>query len=340
LSRFWTQLCARFRDNPTVFSYTPAVEWSFPAGNLTWIPPKKQAGRLETEQGLFYWRAFLRARYGGKIADLNARYGTAFHDFTDVPVVDFQYDIKAKQYADPDAKVLDYQDFREWASKRYFKPQIAAIRRADPHHMVTISSHSRVSIGLWAGAARYFMGLSMPEQYDLVDYFAIHNNHTEGREKVQDVVRGSILAARFCDAFGRKPVVFEEFTYGSTDEQRCADGQAQMVLGTIGHASGWMNWYLQYPRDAGKDEDGYRSAVLDNEFKPTPWGLRAKALIRELQSADLSRKPARQVIDLNREKELVPRALGTQPTICRDWDKYDHPVDFRWPRNEWIDLPL
>ena len=102
LTRFWTQLCTRLRDNPTVFSYTPAVEWTFPAGNLTWIHPKKQAGRLETEQGLFYLRAFLRARYGGKIADLNARYGTAFRDFSDVPIVDFQYDFKTKKYADPE----------------------------------------------------------------------------------------------------------------------------------------------------------------------------------------------------------------------------------------------
>ena len=33
LSHFWTQLCVRLRDNPAVFSYSPAVEWNFPAGN-------------------------------------------------------------------------------------------------------------------------------------------------------------------------------------------------------------------------------------------------------------------------------------------------------------------
>ena len=49
---------------------------------------------------------------------------------------------------------MDYQDFREWASRRYLKPQIAAIRAADRRHMVTISNHSRCAIGLWEGAAR------------------------------------------------------------------------------------------------------------------------------------------------------------------------------------------
>ncbi|MBM4049621.1 MAG: hypothetical protein FJ279_31385, partial [Planctomycetes bacterium] len=340
LTRFWTTLCTRLRDNPTVFSYTPSVEWTFPAGNLTWTHPSKPWGRLETEQGLFYWRAFLRARHGGKIADLNARYGTAFGDFSEVPLVDFGYDAKTGRYADPDAKILDYQDFKEWASRRYFKPQMAAIRRADPNHLVTLSNHSRTSIGLWTGAARYFTGFSVPEQADLVDYFAVHENHTDAKQKAEDVVRGMILHARFCCAFGRKPVIFEEFTFGSQDEQKVADGQAQMVRGTVGHASGWMNWFLQFQHNEKAGNLPYRSAVLTDDFSPTAWGLRAKNLIRELQSADLSRQPAKTVIEVSREKELAPRALGTQPTVCRDWGKYVHPMDFRWPRNEWIDLRL
>ncbi|NOX56792.1 MAG: hypothetical protein GXP27_20595, partial [Planctomycetes bacterium] len=39
LVRFWTVLGKRLKNNPTVFSYTPAVEWTFPSGNLTWTPP-------------------------------------------------------------------------------------------------------------------------------------------------------------------------------------------------------------------------------------------------------------------------------------------------------------
>ena len=165
---------------------------TFPAGNLTWTPPDKQYGRLETAPGLFYWRAFLQARYHGSIAELNRAYGTAYDDFRAVPVVDYTYDLKLKRYADPEAKILDYQNFREWSSRRYFKPQIAAIRAADRRHMVTISNHSRCAIGLWEGAARYFVGFEVPEQSDLVDYLTTHDNESQSRlkpgETIEDVV--------------------------------------------------------------------------------------------------------------------------------------------------------
>ena len=68
--------------------------------------------------------------------------------FSAVPVVDYSYDSKTKRYADPAAKILDYQNFRERASCRYFKPQIAALRAANQRHLVTISNHSRRAIGL------------------------------------------------------------------------------------------------------------------------------------------------------------------------------------------------
>jgi hypothetical protein len=346
LCRFWKQLCERLRDNPAVFSYTPAVEWEFPAGNLSWTPSAQQQGRLESVLGLFYWRAFLQPRYHGSIAELNRAYGTAYEDFSSVPIVDFTYDAKQKRYADPEAKILDYQDFREWASRRYFKPQIAAIRAADRHHMVTISNHSRRAIGLWEGAARYFCGFEVPEQSDLVDYLTTHDNESQSRlrpgETVEDVVHGLALQCRFCDAFSRKPLVIEEFTFAAPDPNRVADCQARMVLGTIGHASGWMNWYIQFPHepDSADTPGADHSAILDDDLRPTPWGLRARDLIAQLHRSDLSRLSPKTTIKLDRQKELVPDTLGTQLRIVNDWGAYQHPVDFLWPSNQWIDLQL
>jgi hypothetical protein len=179
-----------------------------------------------------------------------------------------------------------------------------------------------------------------------VDYLTSHDNHSESELKpgqtVEDVIRGSILAMRFCNAFAKKPLIVEEFTFASPDPQKVADAQAKMVLGLVGHASGWMNWYLQYPHDPneadtpGKDH----SAILNDDFTPTPWGLRARGLVKELRSLDLSRKPAASVVETDRIKELVPHGLGTQITICGNWDKHRHPIDFRWARNEWIDMKL
>ncbi len=346
LCRFWSVLGARLRSNPTVFSYNVAVEWSFPAGNLTWTPPQKQYGRLVTEQGMYYWRAFLEARYAGRIADLNEAYQAQYASFQDVPIVDFGYDPARRRYASPDAMVLDYQNFREWASMRYFRPQIRALRKADPAHMVTIGNHSRRAIGLWPGAARYFIGFEPPEQSDLVDYLTTHDNHSESQLKpgqdIEYVVRTSIVRTRFCNARKLMPVIIEEYTYASPDPDRVARGQARMVLGTIGHASGWMNWYLQYPRKANsadmKGQD--RSAILDDELKPTPWGRKAREIARRLEQAELARQPAATTLSVDRAKALVPKTMGLLLRICSNWNGYKHPVDFRWPPNHWIDLRL
>jgi len=346
LCRFWTVLAGRLRNNPTVFSYNVAVEWSFPAGNLTWTPPNKQHGRLDTPQGLFYWRAFLKARYSGHIAWLNEAYGTDYADFEQVPLVDFTWNSAARRYASPDQMVLDYQNFREWTSMRYFRPQIAAIRAADPNHMVTIGNHSRRPIGLWPGAARYFIGFSVPEQSDLVDYLTTHDNHSESRlKKSQDidwVVHASIIRTRFCNARRLMPVVIEEFSFGTPDPRRTAAAQARMVLGTVGHASGWMNWYLQYPADANSADlnERDRSAILNDDLTPTPWGLEAARLIRRLRSMDLSRRPPATIIPVSRREALVPKTMGWLLRIADHWDAYRHPVDFRWPGNPWIDLRL
>jgi hypothetical protein len=263
-----------------------------------------------------------------------------------VPVVDYTYDFKTRRYVDPAARILDYQNFREWASRRYFKPQISAIRAADPRHLVTLSNHSRRAIGLWEGAARYATGFEVPEQSDLVDYLTTHDNRSESELKpgqaIQDVVHGSIVQARFCNARARKPLIIEEFTFAASDPQRVADGQAKMVLGTVGHASGWMNWYLQFPHEpnAADSPGGDRSAVLDDEFRPTPWGLRARELIAQVSKLDLSRLPPRTTIELDRQKELVPTTIGTQLRICTQWTNYQHPIDFKWPQNPWINLEL
>jgi hypothetical protein len=346
LCHFWAKLGAHLKGNPTVFSYTPAVEWSFPASNLTWSPPDKQWGRLETEQGLFYWRAFLRAKYKDDLAALNRAYGGAYLSFDDVRIVDFDYDFATKQYKSPDAQVLDYQDFREWASMRYFRPQIAAIRKADPTHMVTISNHMRRPVELWEGSAIHFIGFSETEQSDLVDYLTTHDNHSQSEMKkddtVESLVRGSILRARFCNARKKLPLIIEELTFGAPDEQKMADVQEAMVRGTVGSASGWMNWYLQYPHDANEADtpNQERSAILKDDLTPTAWGLRAKALIAQLKTMDLSRQASGVIVKADRMKSLAPHELGVAYEVARNWDQYKEPVDFDWPRDEFIDLKL
>jgi hypothetical protein len=103
-----------------------------------------------------------------------------------------------------------------------------------------------------------------------------------------------------------------------------------------------MNWYIQFPHepDSADTPGADHSAILDDEFRPTPWGLRARDLIAQLRRIDLARLPPKTTIELDRQRELVPHALGTQLRIGHDWTNYQHPIDFLWPSNKWIDLQL
>src|SRR3990167_1394645 len=99
--------------------------------------------------------------------------------------------------------------------------------------------------------------------------------------------------ARFAHAGTLMPLIIEEFTFAAADPKRTAEGQAAMVRGTVGHASGWTTWYLQYPDGAGVADKAHRMAWMNDDLSPTPWGETARALFDELRKGDLRRKPAR-----------------------------------------------
>jgi hypothetical protein len=339
LRSFWSQVGARFRDNPTLFAYEPCVEWSLPSDNLTWTPPNQQWGRLTTEPSLWYWRHWAVQRYGSLEA-LNKAWGTNYASVDDVALVDYTYDFQAHRYLDPQAKILAYQDFREWASYRYLKPQIEAIRRADPNHMATIANHMRPPGDLWEGAAQYFIGLSEPEESDLVDYMTHHDNHSVKEFKGTDygaLARAATVRMRSCLARKRMPIVLEEFSFDSPDPQQVADACSAMARGTVGECSGWMVWFFQ------AWEEGSPTGLVDRNLRPTAWGREFGDLGAPggfIAKADLSRRRARQVITIDRASELVPARHGTLLQVLEHWDNYRHPVDYRWPRNAWITLAL
>ena len=339
LRSFWTQLGERFRDNPTLFAYEPCVEWSLPNDNLTWTAPNQQPGRVTTEPGLWYWRHWAVARYGS-LAALNQAWGTAYASVDDVALVDYTYNYQAHRYLDPPAKILDYQDFREWASYRYFKPQIEAIRHADPNHMVTIANHMRPPGDLWEGAAQYFIGLSEPEESDLVDYMTHHDNHSVKEFKGTDfgtLARAATVRMRSCLARKPMPMILEEFSFDSSDAKQVGDACSAMVRGTAGECSGWMVWYFQ------AWEQGSPTGLVYRDLQPTPWGRQFRDLAAPggfIAKANLSRRRAQQVIEMDRAAELVPTRHGTLLQVMANWDNYRHPVDYRWPRNAWIALPL
>jgi len=334
LQRFWTKLATRFRDNPTLFGYTPAVEWTLPATNLTWIPPHGYSPVLASEPGTWYWRAWLQAKYRD-IEALNAAWNAQHAGFEAVPLPDYDYDGQAHAYKDAEQAIFDYQNFREWTTLRYFTPQIAAIRAADANHMVTISNHMRFW-DLWEGGAQHFLGTTPFEQKHLVDYMTVHANFHENEDTPERndafIVRHVQVLARFVASGKPMPVILEEFTYSSRDPKRVAEVQSAIVRGTIGHVSGWITWYLQYPEAPAVGADSTdmeaQSGWLTKDLAPTPWGIAARDIGRELRLADLSRIFPKTTVALDRRKELVPKETGTVARDYRNPDTARFPIDY------------
>ncbi len=332
LCDFWRQLGAALRHEPAVFAYSPVVELTTPSGNLTppWAPPPDRIGIMPGEIALWYWRRWLRAKYRTP-ERLNRAWQTAHRSFDDIPEVTYAHDLPANRYAEPEAMIFDYQNFREWTTMRHLLPQIAAIRRADPGRMVTISNHER-SWNLWTGAARHFLGYTPAEQSPYIDYMTYHCNRDVKdlqREPMEFHLREMEVMLRFSRAGRPMPVVMEEFTFGSSDPRQTAEMQALMVRRSVGHASGWLTWYLQYPRGANVADSAHPSAWLTESFEPTPWGLTARSLSAELRQADLRRKPPRRVVTLDRRTELVPKQTGALIDTMFRYDQLEQPTDYR-----------
>lgn len=332
LCDFWKQLGAALRHEPAVFAYTPVVELTTPSGNLTppWAPPPERIGIMPGEIALWYWRRWLRAKYR-TLDQLNRAWGTSHAGFDDVPEVTYAHDLPANRYTEPEAMIFDYQNFREWTTLRYLVPQIAAIRKADPGRMVTISNHER-SWNLWTGAARHFLGYTPAEQARYLDYMTYHCNRDVKdlqREPMEFHLREMEVMLRFSVAGRPMPIVMEEFTFGSLAPNQTAEMQALMVRRSIGHASGWLTWYLQYPKDVNVADSANPSAWLTESLEPTPWGTTARSLAGELRRADLGRKPARRVVRLDRRTELVPKQSGVLIDTMFRYDQLDQPTDYR-----------
>ncbi len=347
LCRFWTALATRFRDNPAIFSYSPCVEWSLPNTNLTWFAPNGYSPTVQSDVGRWYWRAWLKAKYGS-IDKLNAAWGTALPGFDDITLADYAYDGARKCYADPEQKIFDYSNFREWTTNRYFRPQLAAIRAASPRHLTTISNHMRFW-DLWEGGAQHFLGATPFEQKPFVDYLTLHENFSESENVPNrtdaDILHTVEVLARFCAVGKPMPIILEEFSYSARDPKRVADMQAAIVRTTKGHLSGWTTWYLQYPSnpvigaDATTDR-AIETSWLDADLKPTPWGLAAKQIFEEFSMADLGRIPPKEIVPLDRRQSLVPKEAATVLRHRQQYDAFPHPIDYTAPHEADLDLRL
>jgi hypothetical protein len=190
------------------------------------------------------------------------------------------------------------------------------------------------------------MGFTAAEEKHLVDYVTHHANYDESDldgGPASTAARKAEILARFCYAGKPMPVMIEEYSFCSADSRKAAEGQAAILRGTVGHASGWTTWYLQYPsnpNEADAKEKTHESSWLKPDLTPTVWGRLAPRIYDELCHTDLSRRKPKTTLRLDRRKELVPKHPGVMLETLSNYDRTPQPTDYIVTHEPDLDLRI
>jgi hypothetical protein len=165
---------------------------------LNWPPgaPGKQAAV-----------SFLEGRYGGRIEAFNAAWGTSFASFAELLAAE-----KAPQTGDGTTILADKRAFLALLAERYFQVTTAAIRAADPNHLILgCRAMSLVTPSEVARAAGRYVDVMSVNSYV----------YAEGFVELADALFGPVLPpadflAQFAAESG-KPLLVSEFGFRAAD---------------------------------------------------------------------------------------------------------------------------
>ncbi|HEY9173520.1 MAG TPA: cellulase family glycosylhydrolase [Verrucomicrobiae bacterium] len=290
---FWRQLAARYRGRATIFAYDllnePEIRWDTP-------PMCEQ------------WNRWLEKKYASA-PKLAQAWGATNQDFAfgSIPV-------PPKDDCAGCARLLDFQRFREDVADDWARRQVAAIKAADPHALVTVGL-IQWSVPSLLAAGWQYSAFRPERQVRLLDFMEIHfyplaNGFYEYAP--EDEARNLAYLENVVSEVARcgKPVVIAEFgwygggkpTFGNhafASEDQQARWCEQVVTSTAGLTCGWLNWGLYDHPGAG--DVSQLIGLLTSDGKLKAWGGKFK----ELSASHGNRK-------------LTPPKLGPRPTL--DWD--------------------
>ncbi len=225
---------------PPKQSANQALAWARDAGRVpTWISDD-DAIRYANANAV--WLDFLQAA----TAWTNTRNLAA-------TVVEFMRSPEAAPWQ-PLLKALD-ETLAAWLT-----PQLAAVRAADPGHLVTVGWSDPALAGLQANAALDFMSL-----------------HRFPPDSPRWLAYAISMASSLCKAFPRKPVLLTEFGYATSDVEAAQAAVCEsagwlqaFALGLAG-AGKWMLWDL--PPGPNPRERSFGLCSPSSELKPSAYAL-------------------------------------------------------------------
>jgi hypothetical protein len=305
LENFWRQFAAHNRGRGTVFAYDllnePEVRWNTPAMRAKWI-------------------AWAQSRYG--TAEAAAQAWGLGADSLGWP----NPDIPAPQDAPGDARLLDFQRFREEIADAWTRRQVQAIRAADPDALVTVGL-IQWSVPALLAHPQHYSGFRPERQARLLDFLEIHFYPLEQGFYAYSSAAEESANLAYAEAVVRavamtgKPVVVGEFGwYGGgllrlpkatpplASEADQARWCRRFVEVTAPWACGWLNWGFYDQPEAG--DVSQLTGLMTSDGRLKRWGSEFRELARERGCRPSSELPEVRRPELDWDRCLTSAAAG------------------------------
>lgn len=274
--QWWEAFTALFRDDPAILAWDllnePAIRWNSPAMQRK-------------------WNQWLQDKYRSleKIAEAHRCTPQQLGTIGEIAV-------PAESPAADDPRLYDYQLFRESIADAWTRRLVAAVRRGDPRHLVTIG-HIQWASTVYLPGVQHYAAFNLRDNARYVDFVTIHF-YPIAPPKPGDSPEGIDLNAQYLEDLLRecsvgKPVMIGEFAwYGGGDIQ--VDGRVimptqswedqvawceRLLQVSRGRVCGWLHWAFA---DTPTSRDLTRwSGLWTEELELKPWGRSYAAFARE-----------------------------------------------------------
>jgi endo-1,4-beta-mannosidase len=272
LEYFWKTVGQRYKGEPAIFAWDLLNE-----PHLPWFI-KEWRGR---------WNAWLQKTYGSW-ETLKTTWGdelTEKDQWGEVAVPENRADAG-------NPRLRDFQHFREHLSDEWVRRQVAALRRADPTHLITVGYIQWSYPLVRPGRPSRYSAFNPRRQVGWLDFVTIHFYPTMGaplgsEENWQKNL--SYLQAVLAYCHTGKPVVLGEFGwYGGGSPKKhpylSEAEQAQWISAEIETsrrlADGWLSW--PFADSPSSTDISLFAGLVKADFTIKAWGQRFKKLAANL----------------------------------------------------------